>query len=103
MRRTGLVQVVLLLTTLTFVPPLGASQTPWQKLHRPLHLPRLAPGAACPVSQVDRRIDWERVRIFGGSGIGRGPVYPGLGGSGGHLDATPDEQFGGSWAGGKVF
>jgi|SRR5205085_2829950 len=103
MRRTGLVQVVLLLAASTFAQPLGASQTPWQKLHRPLHLPRLAAGAACPVSQVDRRIDWQRVGIFGGSGIGRGPVYPGLGGSGGHLDVTPDDQYGGPWAGGKVF
>jgi len=35
------VQVVLLLAASTFAQPLGASQTPWQKLHRPLHLPRL--------------------------------------------------------------
>jgi hypothetical protein len=33
----------------------------------------------------------------------RGPVYPGLGGSGGMLYATPDVQYGGPWAGGKVF
>jgi hypothetical protein len=85
------------------VEPLGASSTPWTKLHRPLHLPRLAPGAACPVSRIDRRIHWERIRIFGGSGIGRGPVYPGLGSSGGRLSATPDVQYGGPWAGAKVF
>ena len=37
------------------------------------------------------------------SGIGRGPVYPGLGGSGGHLNALLDTQYGGRWDGGKVF
>ena len=47
----------------------------WTQLRRPFHLPKLAPGAACPLSQVDRRIPWKRANIFGGSGIGRGPVY----------------------------
>jgi hypothetical protein len=92
-----------LAAALTLIEPLGASETPWAKLHRPLHLPRLAPGAACPVSRIDPRIDWERSKIFGGSGIGRGPVYPGLGSSGGRLTVTPDIQYGGPWAGGKVF
>jgi hypothetical protein len=55
------------------------------------------------VSRIDRRIDWERIKFFGSPGIGRGPVYPGLGSSGGRLIATPDVQYGGSWAGGKVF
>jgi hypothetical protein len=91
-----------LLAALAVVQPVGASD-PWAKLHRPLHLPRLAPGAPCPVSPVDRRIDWTRANIFGGSGIGRGPVYPGLGGSGGQLYVRPDDQFGGPWADGKVF
>jgi hypothetical protein len=91
-----------MLAALAVVQPVGASD-PWATLHRPLHLPRLAPGAACPVSPVDPRIDWTRTNIFGGSGIGRGPVYPGLGGSGGHLDARADDQYGGPWAGGKVF
>ena len=91
-----------LLAALSVIPPVGASER-WPKLRRPLHLPRLAPGAACPVSRIDRRVDWRRINIFGGSGIGRGPVYPGLGSSGGHLFAVPDEQFGGPWAGQKVF
>jgi hypothetical protein len=103
MRRTTPVIAVLLATALTMIEPVGAGPTPWAKLHRPLHLSRLAPGAACPVSRVDRRIDWGPINIFGGSGIGRGPVYPGLGGSGGILRATPDVQYGGPWAGGKVF
>ena len=52
---------------------------PWRELHRPLDLPQLAAGQACPVSTVDQRVDWENAGIFGGSGIGRGPAYPGLG------------------------
>lgn len=91
-----------LLAALALAEPVGASD-PWAKLHRPLHLPRLAAGAACPVSRVDRRVDWKRINIFGGSGIGRGPVYPGLGLSGGFLNATPEHPYGGPWAGGKVF
>jgi hypothetical protein len=104
MRRAAPVMAALLVAAAVgLVEPLGASSTPWAKLHRPLHLPRLAPGAACPVSRIDGRIDWERIRIFGGSGIGRGPVYPGLGSSGGRLTATPDVQYGGPWDGAKVF
>ncbi len=91
-----------LFVALAVIQPVGASD-PWAKLHRSLHLPRVAPGAACPVSRVDQRVDSKRINIFGGSGIGRGPVYPGLGGSGGHLYALPDDQYGGPWAGGKVF
>ncbi len=55
------------------------------------------------MSRVDTRVHWDRVKIFGGSGIGRGPVYPGLGSSAGRLDATPDRYYGGPWGGGKVF
>ena len=73
----------------------------WTQLRRPFHLPKLAPGAACPLSQVDRRIPWKRANIFGGSGIGRGPVYPGLPSA--SFVATRDEQYGGPWFGTKVF
>jgi len=102
MRRTAPV-AALLVAALALVEPLGAHPTSWAKLHRPLHLSRLAPGVPCPDSRIDRRIDWRSVNMFGGSGIGRGPVYPGLGGSGGLLYATRDVQYGGPWAGGKVF
>jgi hypothetical protein len=74
----------------------------WAALHRPLHLPRLPAGAACPVGRVDRRVDWDRANIFGGSGIGRGPVYAGLGPAATAF-AIPDEQFGSRWGGAKVF
>lgn len=75
---------------------------PWQPLHRPLHLPSLAAGDACPVSRVDRRVDWTRANIFGGSGIGRGPAYPGLGGSRGRFTTRPDTSDA-PWFGGKIF
>jgi hypothetical protein len=80
----------------------ASASDPWQQLHRPLHLPRLATGTPCPVSRADPRVDWVRANIFGGSGIGRGPVYPGLGRSS-TLNAPPDTQDGGPWHGQKVF
>jgi len=75
----------------------------WSALRRPHHVPKLAAGASCPVSRPDPRIPWSRIRIFGVSGLGRGPVYPGLGGHSGLLWATVDHQYGGSWYGEKVF
>ena len=75
----------------------------WSVLRRPFHLPVVIPGSPCPVSRIDRRVPWERIRIFGGSGIGPGPVYPGLGGTSGLLNAVKDTQYGGSWQGQKVF
>jgi hypothetical protein len=92
---------VTLLAALGLLDAAGAANG-WRALYRPLHLPRIAPGAACPVSRVDPRVDWASIRIFGGSGIGRGPVYPGLG-SAARVPATPDTQFGGPWLGAKVF
>ncbi len=80
----------------------ASASDPWAELHRPFHLPRLAQGSRCPVSQVDRRVDWPSTNIFGGSGIGPGPVYPGLGATA-RIDPTPDRQYGGSWRGAKVF
>jgi len=92
-----------LVAGLVFVQTAGAAG-PWAELHRPLDLPRVGPGETCPVSAVDDRVDWEDTGIFGSSGTGRGPVYPGLGGSEppGHVTATSS----GSpepWFGGKVF
>ena len=75
----------------------------WKQLRRPLHLSRLAHGVACPVSRVDTRVAWKQVHIFGRSGTGRGPVYPGLGSQNGQLHATRDEQYGDRWSGEKVF
>jgi hypothetical protein len=80
----------------------GASDS-WTPLRRPLHLPKLAAGAACPVSRPDPRVDWERNGMFGGPGIGRGPVYPGLGAHSGLLWATRWGFSGSPWFGEKVF
>jgi hypothetical protein len=44
----------------------------WKSLHRPLHVPRIAPGAPCPVTT--RTIDFGRWGI--GVGFGRGPAAP---------------------------
>ena len=41
------------------------------------------------------------MHIFGGFGIGRGPVYPGL--PNGFFWATRDQQYGSKWYGEKVF
>jgi len=92
----------MLLAALLLIQPVSAFDV-WRKLHRPLHLPQLTSGAVCPVSGVDHRVDWKPINIFGGLGIGPGPVYPGLGLSGGHVNVTPDSQYGGRWLGGKVF
>jgi hypothetical protein len=75
----------------------------WSVLRRPLHLPVVARGSRCPVSQVDRSLPWTRIRIFGASGIGPGPVYPGLGATSGLLNVSKDTQYGGQWQGQKVF
>ena len=75
----------------------------WAALRRPFHLPKLAAGAPCPASRVDRRIDWNRAHIFGRSGVGPGPVYAGLGFQNGRLQATSDGQYSGPWFGEKVF
>ena len=101
MLRIAIAFAIGLSASLGSVLPASAAD-PWRELHRPLDLPQLAAGDPCPVSGVDRRVDWERANIFGGSGIGRGPVYPGLGSSGGHLDTTGG-PVDGSWFGGKVF
>jgi hypothetical protein len=103
MRRTAPVIAACAVAAIALVESLGASPTPWAKLHRPLKLAPIVPGAACPISRVDRRVDWQRVNIYGGSGIGHGPVYPGLGSSGGRLTATRDVRYGGAWSAGKVF
>jgi hypothetical protein len=78
------------------------SAAAWRELHRPLDLPELAPGEPCPVSPIDESVDWESTGIFGGSGTGPGPVYPGLGSSEGTLTLTP-EDFRRGWYGEKVF
>ncbi len=103
-RRVVCLQVgAALLIALAATPSAASDHVPWTALRRPLHLPTLVPGARCPVSMVDRRVPWGRVRIFGASGIGPGPVYPGLGATSGLVNASKDTQYGGPWQGEKVF
>lgn len=91
-----------MLTALVAGQAAGASRGWGRKLHRPLHLPRLAPGATCPVSNVDPSIDWPSINIFGGSGIGRGPVYPATGPRS-QLTVRPAAQYAGPWLSTKLF
>ena len=84
----------------------GSASGPWAKLHRPLHLPKVAPGASCPVSRIGR-FDFERYGVP--KGIGPGPAYPTLGFTqpGSRLQFTypPDSSgpfAGSSWSGAKV-
>src|SRR5437763_7885222 len=48
---------VTLAASLAFVTGTAAGGgQPWDALRRPLHLPKLAAGATCPVSHVDHRV-----------------------------------------------
>jgi hypothetical protein len=71
---------------------------PWKALQRPLDLPAVDAGAPCPISSIDTRVDWDAINTFG-HGIGRGPVYPGMGD-----DATLTlRSVGTQWLRSKVF
>jgi len=82
-------------------------QPTWRSLHRPLHIPRIAPGAPCPTSKPDPRGDLSRWG-FVGTAWGRGPAYPGgLGRDRPVLGYVyppqrESEFFGSEWAGQKV-
>jgi hypothetical protein len=71
---------------------------PWKALERPLDFPAVQAGGLCPVSTIDTRVDWDEINTFG-HGIGRGPVYPGMG-----PDATLAlRSVGTAWLRTKVF
>jgi hypothetical protein len=72
--------VIAVLACATLLSTAGSAEAadPWKALQRPLDLPTVEPGAPCPVSTIDPRVDWRSVNAFG-DGIGRGPVYPGMG------------------------
>lgn len=97
--RVVIASVLALVAALTSLQSASAAG-PWRELHRPLDLPRVAPGQACPVSAVDQSVDWESANIFGGFGIGPGPVYPGLPSARLRTGGEPRE---GGFFGGKVF
>jgi hypothetical protein len=78
----------------------------WAKLRRPLSLPSIAPGAACPVSTLDESFDFGRYGVA--RGIGPGPAWPiGLAQPGSVLRfAYPPPagslMYGSEWSGNKV-
>ncbi len=75
--RRGLVLAVLVLVSgsaCSGTTSPSSSRDVWQKLHRPLHVGALAPGARCPVSSIDRGFSFARYGV--GRGIGPGPAYP---------------------------
>jgi hypothetical protein len=103
-----------LVAALAAVVAAGASaakprQPTWRSLHRPLHVPRIGPGAPCPTSKPDPRGDLTRFRGVTGPAWGRGPAYPGLPDIGGkpvlefQYPPNPRSEFVGSkWSGQKV-
>jgi hypothetical protein len=78
----------------------------WAKLRRPLSLPSVAPGAACPVSPIDESFDFGRYGVA--RGIGPGPAWPiGLAQPGSLLrfvyPPPPGSlMYGSEWSGNKV-
>src|SRR3954470_13313979 len=83
-------------TTEIFFPVVNDPTT----LRRPLHLPALARGAPCPVSQVDENVDFHAFGIA--AGLGSGPVYP-VGLASGTLVLAPAVNFSSKlWGGQKV-
>ena len=59
-----------------FSPRSEGLSGPWTKLRRPLHIPRVAPGSACPTSGATGQLPSPP---FVGTKFGRGPVYPTFG------------------------
>ena len=98
MRRLALCVVGVAVVIGAFVPLAAARGDGWSALQRPLHLPHLAPGAACPVSHTDRSVYFDRFGIA--RGIGPGPAYP-IGLAHGVLVLVPASE-GGVWAVQKV-
>jgi hypothetical protein len=98
MRRLALCLVGVAAVATALVPPAAARGDGWSTLQRPLHLPHITPGAACPVSHADRSVHFDRFGIA--RGIGPGPAYP-IGLAHGVLVVVPSSE-GGVWAGQKV-
>ena len=71
MRRLALWLVGAAVVVTALVPHAAARAVGWSALQRPLHLPHLAPGAACPVSHADRAVHFDRFGIARGIGPGR--------------------------------
>jgi hypothetical protein len=72
--------------------------TVWTTLEqRPLQIPHLAPGAACPAAKS------HLISPSFGPGLGDGPAYPVIGHSDGVVRYNPPHNFGSAdWGGAKV-
>jgi hypothetical protein len=72
-RRLAVAPVALAVAGLV-ASPAGADV--WKRLHRPLHIPRVAAGTSCPTTPASGHLP----SMFGGpTAFGRGPVYPAFG------------------------
>jgi len=80
----------------------SAASDPWKALFRPLEIPTLSPGSACPVSAVDHSVDFASFGMA--PGIGSGPAYPlGFQLTDTTLQLAPPRNFESrSWGGQKV-
>jgi hypothetical protein len=78
----------------------ASSSDIWKQLRRPLHLPKVAPGAECPVSKVDRRFDFAKYGVA--EGVGAGPAYPIRNDVLIFDSNTSGELAGSKWSGAKV-
>jgi hypothetical protein len=83
----------------------------WAGLRKPLHVPTLAPGAACPQTLASGTLRERGVDVRGAApAYGPGPAYPALGISEGDTGATvvvldnwgADSKGGAGWSGTKV-
>jgi hypothetical protein len=83
----------------------GSLEYDWAALHRRLHVPRIAAGAACPASSRRRSVH-PAVSVNVLNAFGPGPAYPTLNGSSGRaalvLIWPPTEPPYLGWAGTKV-
>jgi len=104
MRVRVLTAIVFVAAAFACIASLAAarSRDAWTPLRRPLHLPELKTGARCPVSRSDPRMESSGIKFPGSPGLGRGPVYAGLGPAGSSLLwATRAGAQGGPWFGAK--
>jgi hypothetical protein len=76
----------------------------WRSLHRPLHVPRIAPGTRCPVSKKTYASIGDVARLLPGPG----PAYPDAGGGNATLEffwpplPSQADFYGSGWSGNKV-
>jgi hypothetical protein len=75
-RAASAISLSAVLALILFSAPSMGTSDPWAKLRRPLHIPHIAPGSACPTTAATGQLPSPP---FVGTKFGRGPVYPGFG------------------------